>query len=226
MNKKTLGNILFWITLVSPCLSFSIACMIGETNIFGVVGIIRYSWVMLLFIPIGVLSILIGFELKNCKEKYKKNFIISFISLPLLVIFGSYRFIFNNVISYDISEISIIEDEIHFDIPDDIKVATNKMALYNISYVKIISRESKDVFEHEIENNQLWQEDLAPELKGFLPLDIQYESDIFDYFLFFNITSNEYNIPPLSGQYECIFIAYDCDLQRLIILYDYTIKKS
>jgi len=226
MNKKALGNILFWITLVSPCLSFSIACMIGEADIFGVVGIIRYSWVMLLFIPIGVLSILIGFELKNSKEKYKKNFIISFISLPLLVIFGSYRFIFNNVISYDISEISIIEDEIHFDIPDDIKVATNKMSLYNISYVKIISRESKDVFEHEIESNQLWQEDLAPELKGFLPLDIQYESDIFDYFLFFNITSNEYNIPPLSGQYECIFIAYDCDLQRLIILYNCTIKKA
>ena len=51
-----------------------------------------------------------------------------------------------------------------------------------------------------------------------LPLDIQYESNTFDYFVFYNITSNEYNTFSLSGQYECIFIAYDSDLQRLIIL--------
>ena len=79
------------------------------------------------------------------------------------------------------------------------------------------------MFEQEVENNQLWQKELQPEIKSLLPLNIQYEFEIFEYFVFFNITSNEYNIPPLSGQYECIFIAYDCDLQRLIILNDYKI---
>ena len=114
MNKKRiLGNILFWATLISPIVSFSIASMIGEANIFGVAGIIRYSWVMLLFIPIGILSILIGFKLKNSTQKYKKNFIVSFICLPLLIIFGSYRFIFNSVVSYDVNEVSIIEEKIH-----------------------------------------------------------------------------------------------------------------
>ncbi|MDY5983063.1 MAG: hypothetical protein SPJ17_05155 [Anaeroplasma sp.] len=224
MNKKRiLGNILFWTTLISPIVSFSIASMIGEANIFGVAGIIRYSWVMLLFIPIGILSILIGFKLKNSTQKYKKNFIVSFICLPLLIIFGSYRFIFNSVVSYDVNEVSIIEEKINFEIPRDIKVATNKLDLYDISYLKILNSESKDMFEQEVENNQLWQKELQPEIKSLLPLNIQYESEIFEYFVFFNITSNEYNIPPLSGQYECIFIAYDCDLQRLIILNDYKI---
>ena len=224
MNKKRiLGNILFWTTLISPIVSFSIASIIGEANIFGVAGIIRYSWVMLLFIPIGILSIVIGFKLKNSTQKYKKNFIVSFICLPLLIIFGSYRFIFNNAVSYDVNEVSIIEEKINLEIPDDIKVATNKLDIYNISYLKIINSESKDIFEQEVENNQLWQKELQPEIKSLLPLNIQYESEIFEYFVFFNITSNEYNIPPLSGQYECIFIAYDCDLQRLIILNDYKI---
>lgn len=223
-KKRTLGNILFWTTLISPMFSFSLVSMIGESNIFGVAGIIRYSWVMLLFIPIGILSILIGFKLKNSKQKYKKNFIISFICLPLLIIFGSYRFIFNRVVSYDVNELSIIEEKVNFEIPEDIKVATNKLDLYNISYLKIIDSESKDVFEQEIRNNQLWQKELKPEIKSLLPLDIQYESGVFEYFVFFNITSNEYNISPLSGQYECIFIAYDCDLQRLIILNDYKIN--
>ena len=224
MNKKrVLGNILFWTTLISPMVSFSMASMIGEANIFGVVGIIRYSWVMLLFIPIGILSILIGFKLKNSTQKYKKNFVVSFICLPLLIIFGSYRFIFNSVVSYDVNEVSIIEEKINFEIPRDIKVATNKLDLYDISYLKILNSESKDMFEQEVENNQLWQKELQPEIKSLLPLNIQYESEIFEYFVFFNITSNEYNIPPLRGQNECIFIAYDCDLQRLIILNNYKI---
>ena len=200
MNKKRiLGNILFWTTLISPIVSFSIASMIGEANIFGVAGIIRYSWVMLLFIPIGILSILIGFKLKNSTQKYKKNFIVSFICLPLLIIFGSYRFIFNSVVSYDVNEVSIIEEKINFEIPRDIKVATNKLDLYDISYLKILNSESKDMFEQEVENNQLWQKELQPEIKSLLPLNIQYESEIFEYFVFFNITSNEYNIPPIKG---------------------------
>ncbi len=225
MNKNRIfGIILFWATLISPIVSFSLASVIGEANIFGVAGIIRYSWVMLLFIPIGILSILIGFKLKNSTQKYKKNFIVSFICLPLLIIFGSYRFIFNSVVSYDVNEVSIIEEKINFEIPDGIKVATNKLHLYNISYLKIINSESKDMFEQEVGNNQLWQKELKPEIKSLLPLDIQYESEIFEYFVFFNITSNEYNISPLSGENECIFIAYDCDLQRLIILNDYKIN--
>lgn len=223
-TKRFLGNMLFWATLISPIVSFSLTCTIGEVDIFGVAGIIRYSWVMLLFIPIGILSIIIGFKLKNDKQKYKKNFIISFICLPLLIIFGSYRFIFYRVVSYDVKEVSIIEEKVNFIIPDEIKAATNKLDLYNITYLKIVDNESKDVFEQEIINNQLWQKELKLEIKSLLPLNIQYESVVFEYFLFYNITCNEYNILPSSGKYECIFIAYDCDLHRLVILSDYKIN--
>ena len=98
------GNILFWLTLISPVLAFSLASVIGEADLFGVAGIIRYSWIMLLFVPFGVLSLLIGKKLKEENQSYKKNFIIAFICLPLLLIFGSYRFIFNSV-TFDIEQI-------------------------------------------------------------------------------------------------------------------------
>ncbi len=223
-KKRILGNILFWTTLISPVLSFSLASIIGEPEIFGVAGIIRYSWVMLLFIPIGILSILIGFKLKSNKQKYKKNFIISFICIPLLLIFGSYRFIFNSVVTYDVNEVSIIEEKINFDIPDDIKVATTKLSLYNIRYVKIINSESKDAFEQEIRNNQLWQEKLNLGIKGLLPLDIQYISDTFDYFLFYNVTKEEYNICPSDDEFECVFVAYDEEMKTLIIIDEWEVK--
>lgn len=223
-KEKIIGNILLVATLISPMISFSLASIIGEAEIFGVAGIIRYSWVMLLFIPIGLLSILFGLKLKNNKQKYKKYFIISFICLSLLVIFGSYRFIFNSVVTYDVNEISNVEEKINFEIPDQVKVSNTKLKLYNISYAKIIDNESKRAFEEKIRNNQLWQDVLNTGIKGLLSFDVQYETADFDYFLFFNITSDEYNAFPPSGQNVCIFVAYDCDSQRLIILNDYKIN--
>ena len=223
-KEEFFGDILFLLTLISPFVSLVIISIFGEPEVFSALGMTRYIWIMLLFIPIGVLSILIGLKLKKDKQEYKKNIIVAVIVLPLLIIFGSYRFIFNSNISYDINNVLTIEDKIDIELPDEIKVATNKLDLYNISYVKIIDNECKDAFEKEIESTSLWKNELNYGIKNLLPLDIQYESETFDYFVFYNITSSEYNMVPLSGQYECIFIAYDCDLQRLIILNDYKIN--
>ncbi len=221
-KEKVIANILFWMTLISPMFSFALASIIGEANIFSVAGIIRYSWIMWLFIPIGILSILIGIKLKKSKQKYKKNYIIAFICLPLIIIFGSYRFIFSNV-SYDVNKVNIIENETKLELPEQVKIATIQFDSYNISYLKIVNEESKEKFEYELETNQLWEKQLSSRIKNLLPFDIQYEVETFDYFVFYNITSDEYNIYPFDGEYECIFITFDCELQRLIILDDYKI---
>ena len=210
--------------LISPVISFALASMIGEAYIFGVAGIVRYSWIMLIFIPLGILSILVGIKLQQNKQSYKKNFIIAVICLPFLMIFGSYRFVFNSDISYDINKVLQIEEKINFEIPNEIKVATNKLDLYDISYVKFINNESKEAFEQEIRNNTIWQKELNSEIKSLLPLDIQYETEVFEYFLFYNITSDEYNVNLTKGNSEIIFIAYDCEMQRLIIIDKYTIS--
>ena len=70
----------------------------------------------------------------------------------------------------------------------------------------------------------MWKDKIKSDIKRLLRLNIQYESEVFDYFLFYNISSGEYNIFPQSGENKCIFIAYDCDLQRLIIIDDYIIN--
>lgn len=217
-KNRILGNALFWITLITPMISFSLVCKIGETDIFDIAGIIRWSWVMWLFIPIGILSILIGFKLKKSNQKYKKNFIISFICIPLLVIFGSYRFIFDDVVLYDVNKVSIIENKINIKIPDNIKVATLRQDLYEKTYVKINDNDSRYVFEQEIINNQLWCNTLNFQIKCLLPIYVQHETEVFDYYIFYNITNDEYNKLPDNSVYECVFIAYDCDFSRLLIV--------
>ncbi len=169
--------------------------------------------------------VIISIILKNSKQNFKKNLIIVFICLPLLLIFGSFRFIFNNV-SYDVSKIAAIEDKINIEIPHEIKVATNKFDLYDVTYTKITNIDSEKFFEQEIRNSRVWQSELNSKIKSLLPLDIQYETEAFDYFVFYNVTDDKYNQDSTNGECEIIFVAYDCDLQRLIILDGYGIKTN
>lgn len=221
-KDNVIGIILFWVTLISPLISFYLTSIIGEVGIFGILGIIRYSWIIWLFIPIVILSIIVGIKLKKDKQKYKKNLIVAFVCLPLIMIFGSYRFIFNNI-SYDPNKVVLVEQQIKIDLPKQIKIASQKMQTYNLSYLKIINDETKEKFEHELDVNQLWQKQLSSKIKSLLPFDVQYEIVKFDSFVFYNITNDEYNQYPLDGEYECIFMAYNYELQRLIIIDDYKI---
>ena len=214
---KIAGNIFFGLTIAAPLFAFALASLIGEANIFGVVGIIRYMWIAWLFIPLGVASIFMGIKLKKCKQKYKKNFIVAFICLPLIFIFGSFRFIFNDV-SYDTKKVSAVESALQLQLPKQVKIATNSFDVYDISYLKITDEEAKIVFENELQDNSVWKSSLNSGIKGILPFEIQYELGNFDCFVFYNITQKEYNTCPLSGESECIFVAYDYQLERLIII--------
>lgn len=215
---KSFANILFWITLFSPLLAFGVASLIGEVDIFGISGTIRYSWIMFLFIPFGILSIIIGVWLKKGKQKYKKNLIIAIVCVPILITFGSYRFIFANVFSYDIKKVGVIEEKMNLDLPNNIKIATAKTNSYDECFLKIVDEEERIDFENMLETNPLWQTELSSKIKSLLPIGIQVEVERFNYFLFYNLTNNEYNVYPSNGEYNCMFIAYNSKKHSFIAL--------
>lgn len=216
-KNDIISNIIFWLTLISPILSFALASIVGEVDIFGYAGIIRYSWIMLFFIPLGLISILIGRKLKQNEQNYKKNYYIAFICLPLLTIIGSYRFLFSRV-SYDVGKVDIIENKTKIDLPNKVKIATNIYDFYEISYVKIIDKNERNTFEQNIKNNIFWNDHLSSKIKSLLPINVQYETTNCDYFVFYNLTNDEYNMYPADGEYECVFIAYDFEICKMIII--------
>ena len=220
---KVLGNIVFWATLISPMISFSLASMIGESEIFGVAGIVRYSWVMWLFIPPGIISLIVGKKLKQGKERYKKNYIIALICVPLLLIFGSYRFVFNSV-SYDINKVNVVEETTNLRLPRNVKIATLEFESYDLSYLKITEKQERDHFEQDLRTSSVWETELSTKIKTLLPFDVQAEMHNFDYFLLYNIVENTYNAYPSDGECDCIFIAYNCEKGRLIILDNFIIN--
>ena len=221
--NRLLGNILFLLTLASPMLSFYCACTLGEADTLGMAGMLKYTWIMWLFIPIGVLSILVGMKLKKAGESYKKNLIIAFICIPLIAIYGSYRFIADDSLSYDTEKITVIEDITGITLPSKMKVGAFDWSTYTENYAKITDDESKKIFEQELSTNDLWQNNLSTAIRGLLPVTNQHEAELYDYFVFYNITNNEYNIYPQPGEYECIFIAYRCETQTFLILDNYIV---
>ncbi len=224
-SNSILGDIVFALTLASPWISFYLATVVGEFNIFGIAGVVRYSWIMLLFIIVPVLSILIGIRFKKMGKNCKKNFVIAYICIPILIIFGSYRFIFREVTSYDTSIVAVVENKTRLKMPDQVKVATLKDT-YNTSYVKITSDECKKTFENEIKKDSRWTKELSIEIKSRLPFDMSYETSLFDYYAFYNVTRNEYNRITIGDDDDCIFIEYNCNLRKLVILSDYKISYS
>ena len=217
MNKtKIVGEIVSILTLISPIAAFALTCLIGEVEIFGVGGIARYSWIMWLFIPFGILSIFIANKLKAEDQSYKEHYIIAFICIPLLMLFG-----FSGCHSYDpydAGRVAEVESRIGLDLPNDVKIATSKSESHYESYIKVYSGEEKERFERELAENPVWREDVGTKIASLLPEDIQYKLGAYDRMTFYNLTENEFNEYPPDGEYECIFIAYDYELQKMFIL--------
>ena len=175
---------------------------------------------MLLFIPVGILSLLTGKVFKRAGQKHQKFFVVAWICIPLLLIFGSYSFIFRGI-SYDVSDIYSIEEKTDLDLPDKIKMASHNYGGYRINYIKITDTDEATDFVKEISADERWTTKINANINEMLPLEIQAELINFDFFAVYNLSTDTYNELSTSEKCKYVFIAYDCEPQRIIILDDY-----
>ena len=228
-TTKILGHILFWLSIISLLPAFMVCCAVGEVDFFDILGAVRYSWVMWLFIPIGVCSILIAVILKSKNLGYKKNIISGCISITLLFLFGSYFLLFAHVVTYDEKPIIAVEEKASISLPDDIKIASNAKGenKFSITYAKLLNESEKASFEAEISVNSKWSDTLDNRFRGEAPDIISYEAYTFDYFVFYNATLGEYNtFPKAAGSYECVLIAYDKEVGRILIIDEFILTTT
>jgi hypothetical protein len=225
MNRKKkidtiriIANILFGFSIASPILAFWIASEVGESEIFGVIGTVRYSWVMYFFALIPLGCFVLGIILKANGAKYVKHFVVSIICTVLILIFGSYRFVFP--MSYELDGIKAIEEQVGVDLPDELKAATNEFDECTMIFAKVLDKNEKAEFEKELKENSLWASELSGSLMATIPSFVDYEFDGCDYFVYYNVTSGEYNSYQAEGTYEFAVIGYDIELGRIVILHE------
>ncbi len=216
---KIWGNILFVASIITPILGFMVSCTVGDVDTFDMAGMLHYIWIMWLFIPISIASLIIGFCLKKGNEKYKKNIVVASIVIPVLILFGSYGFIFSSTVSYDADVLKDIEQQTEWAFPNNAEIGTLIEKDYCLSFVKIADDADNIAFEEKIKTSDKWTNSLPNAIIGILPFEARIKTQNCKYFMFYNKATKQYNVPPtLSGAYDCVYMAYDEG--RVIVLFN------
>ena len=215
--KKIVEYMLVALTVASPMVSFALVAELSESHIFEVVGMLRYTWVALLFIPIGVVLLLYSRRQKRNGEPYRTNLVISVCVISWLLFFGLWNWMVYKPGRYDTAPVQKAGEITSVHMPNDIKVVSSYYDGGTVSRAKLLSEQEKEEFETDIATNGLWKTSLAQDISAWMP-ELVDESELLgiEYCLFYNVSKGEYNAAPGAGD-RCIYISYDKDICKLLI---------
>lgn len=175
----------------------------------------KNMWIFWCFIPIPILSIILGFKYKKAGFKCKKNIVSGFIIAFLLLIYGS--FCLFPTFNVDYEEINKYKDVIDAKLPNNGVLEIQNIENYyeedKTNYTIInayFEKENVDEFLESIKKSENWilSNNLKSELKIFIPSHARSINDA--YFSIYNKTTNQYNnLPEMSGKYEIYVMKYD-----------------
>lgn len=175
----------------------------------------KNMWVFWCWLPIPILSIILGFKYKNAGFECTRNIIGGFIIGFLLLIYGS--FCMFPTFSEDYNKINQYKEIIDAELPNS---GTLEIQDWGTSFDEdkteytIISayydKEDVKKLVESIENNKNWvlSKEIKSELKIFVPSQLGTDDDA--YYSIYNKTTNQYNLlPENSGDYEIYAMKYD-----------------
>lgn len=193
---------------------------------------VQNLWILFLFTPIPIASVVLGFYWKAKKQLYKKNIIAGFIMTFLLCIYGSFTFIFSGMYDYSDKPVARVEQLTGIQLPQYSQIVTTDWTkMQQASDTAYIYYSSEVTFSAENEPDfggayaELWLETVPNDMLG---LTVLHNStlQIYDQFLFYNIDTETFNLPPASsGSYRMLNLLYDSDLCEMRIM-EYTILYS
>lgn len=219
---RTVSIVLFIASLLSIVAGMNLLFVMSEINGLFVENI----WVLFLFTPITVASVVFGFILKSKGYKYKKNVIAGIIMTVVLCIYGSFAFIFAGM--YDHSDTPVIETEqtIGIDIPKYTSISTEDMSQWSQrpsgertlckSEITFNNSQSEE-FEKQIKTDERWLSSVPNDLIGVMTWYRDFT--VYDYALIYNTDTAEFNsLPQNEGTYHFINILYSSEGDRMIII--------
>ena len=216
--------ILFILTLC--CLFFALKSvnLVNEINPHPGFSIVKNSWVFWCWLPIPIISILLGFKYQKRGLKCRKNIIGGFIIGFLLLAYGSFCLLppFGE---HDYSRIDPYRSFIDASLPDHGEIEIQEWGTYfdddKTEYAVILvyyGKEDVDSLERSIEGSSNWVpcDSFRTELKALMPSTLKSDQDA--WFSVYNKTTGEYNtLPSTAGTYEIYAMRYDKSDKQLEI---------
>lgn len=224
-------NILFIITICSLWGALWTFAFVSEINPQHGFNFIRNAWVFWCWLPIPVLSIILGFKYKNAGFKCTKNIVGGFIIGFLMLIYGS--FCLMPTFEQDYNKIDAYKNYIDAPLPNNGELEIQNWGTYfdedktNYTIINVYyDKEDVNDLVNSIENSNNWilSKEIKSELKILIPS--QLKSDFDAYYSIYNKTTNEYNtLPTIAGNYEIYAMKYDKSDKHLEIhKFDYNYK--
>ena len=219
---KAIMIILFVVTLCCPFFALMSMSYAKEINPQHGFNFTKNAWVFWCWLPIPILSAILGFRYKK-GLKCKKNIVGGFIIGTILLIYGFFYWFptfeqeYNKIDAYrsivdanlpDSGQLEIVEWGTYFD--DD----KTEYVIINAYY----DRENVDNLESSIENNAHWIlcETIRSDMKVLIPSTLKSDTDA--YYSIYNKTTGEYNaLPASTGSYEIYAMKYDKSAKQLEI---------
>lgn len=215
---KTAGKALFICCFLSLFTAISMALDSMSESAESMMEAVDSLRIFHYFLPVPILSIIVGILLNKNKIRNIKNIVVGIIIGSYMLIFGFFPAIFGSINN----NFASVETALGIDFPECIgfqsttSFSGNKQTTTSMSFTESSSNE----FENSIKNDSRWSNGNKKEFYEILPEGI---SNVpCDLFLIYNITTDEFGkLPDSEGEYEFIFVAYDTELNRAYV-YQYT----
>lgn len=218
---RTLSIILFVASILSLWGALVTVGFVSEINHL----FVENMWILFLFSPIPLSSVVLGFVLKSKGYKYLKNLIIGIIMLTLLCVYGSFTYIFANTYDHSDKQIVKVEQILRIDIPEHKQVITqdhtsekplNSGEILYYSSDVYFEEDVASVFEKQLSTDEKWLYSVPNELIG---ITSSLGSDSYDYELIYNADTYEFNaLPDQSDTYHFLNILYNEEYNHMLII--------
>ena len=222
LKTKTESNltVLFILTLITFYIASSVALNLSINA--------EKMWTMWLWLPMPILSIILGLKYKKKGYKCQKNIVAGFIVGFLLLVFGAYTFIFPNEDYQDFLE---LENIINLDLPEQ---GIYTKTPWKLGYFKDLTThttifEEYEKLEEEIMNSKTWlsNQELNSSLQIFISSFNSCDDETVCYYSIYIEDIDKYNtLPEENGNYHIYAMIYKTSLHELVIEeynYDYKI---
>lgn len=215
--------ILFIVTIASLWLALASLSIVNLINPQHGFNFTKNTWVFWCFLPIPILSIILGFKYKRAGFKCTKNIVGGFIIAFLLLVYGTFCLMPTFSVDYD--EIDKYRDIVDAELPSNGEFEIQEWGTYfdedKTEYTIINAYYDKEnvsdlVSSIESSNNWILSEDINSVLRIFIPSTLY--SDVDAYYSIYNKTTGQYNsLPDEVGDYEIYAMKYDISDKHLEI---------
>ena len=225
-NREVVSKVLI-ILFIMNILAFIIAPYVWAAMCEKSVGIlaITYTWVYYWFLPLPILSFILGVKFNKRRIKCKKNIVIGIIGFLIFISLGASADSFNTNSKRDYKEAIMYEEIIDAKLPSSgtfYKVVWDKSNFqeHNSNYLLFEDKEFEQFYK-DINENANWvvRSEIPDNLKRYIPGILVCESSINDcHYSIYVKETDEYNsIPTVSGIYHMYAMMYDRNKQYIQI---------